>query len=102
MPLDYSSNNGIKKFLTELSKFGWNEIKEEGNVISLKKENQSITLEPGGQIELSGAPLKDIHSACKETNEHLTLVKEVGNKLNITLLGLGLRPLEKTNTIPCN
>ena len=100
IPLDYSSNNGIKRFLTELSKFGWDEIKEEGNVISLKKGNQSITLEPGGQIELSGAPLKDIHSACKETNEHLKLVKEVGNKLNITLLGLGLRPLEKTNTVP--
>ena len=75
------------------------EIKEEGNIVSLKKDNQSITLEPGGQIELSGAPLKDIHSACKETNEHLNLVKKVGKKLNITLLGLGLRPSEKTETI---
>ncbi len=99
MALDYNSKIGIKVFLTELSKFGWSEIKEEGNIVSLKKDNQSITLEPGGQIELSGAPLKDIHSACKETNEHLNLVKKVGNKLNITLLGLGLRPSEKTETI---
>ena len=99
-PTTYESKNGIRDFLNELSNFGWEKVLENGNVISLKKQNQSITLEPGGQIELSGAPLKDIHSACKETNEHLKLVKEVGNRLNITLLGLGVRPQEKTSTVP--
>ncbi len=99
-PTTYESKNGIRDFLNELSNFGWEKVLENGNVISLKKQNQSITLEPGGQIELSGAPLKDIHSACKETNEHLKLLKEVGNKLNITLLGLGVRPQEKTSTVP--
>ena len=100
LPTDYGSKNGIEKFLNEISRFGWEKIIEEDRVIGLKKDKQSITLEPGGQIELSGAPLNNIHSACKETNEHLKLVKEVGNKLNITLLGLGLRPSEKTENIP--
>ena len=88
-PADYESLNGIESFLNEISKFGWEKVIEEGKIIGLKKDKQSITLEPGGQIELSGAPLDDIHSACKETNEHLKLVKEAGKKLNITLLGLG-------------
>ncbi len=99
-PLEYKNSNGIEQFLIEISKYGWEQVLEDGNIIALKKEKQSITLEPGGQIELSGAPLEDIHSACKETNEHLSLVKEVGNKLNITLLGLGSRPIEETETIP--
>mgnify|MGYP001264003490 CR=1 FL=1 len=99
-PLDYKSSNGIEKFLIEISNHGWEKILEDGNIIALKKNQQSITLEPGGQIELSGAPLEDIHSACKETNEHLKLVKEIGNKFGITLLGLGARPQEDTLSIP--
>ncbi len=99
-PADYESINGIGSFLDEISKFGWEKVIEEGKVIGLKKDKQSITLEPGGQIELSGAPLKDIHHACKETNEHLKLVKEAGKKLNITLLGLGLRPQDNKDAVP--
>ena len=99
-PLEYSNKNGVEEFLNEIAQSGWKKIEEQGKTISLKKENQSITLEPGGQIELSGAPLKDIHSACKETNEHLKLLKKIGDKLNITLLGMGLRPFEKTTSIP--
>ena len=99
-PAHYESLNGIESFLNEISKFGWKKVIEEGKVIGLKKDKQSITLEPGGQIELSGAPLEDIHSACKETNEHLKLVKKAGKKLNITLLGLGLRPQENKDAVP--
>lgn len=99
-PINYESKNGIEEFLIEISNFGWEHILENGKVIGLKKDKQSITLEPGGQIELSGAPLKDIHEACKETNEHLKLVKEVGERLNITLLGLGLRPQESNKEVP--
>ena len=96
-PVAYESKNGIESFLKEISKYGWHKVHEEGKIVALKKNNQSITLEPGGQIELSGAPLEDIHSACKETNEHLKLVKEVGKKLNITMLGLGSGHLKTQN-----
>ena len=100
LPVSYGEENGINDILHEISKFGWKKILEKEKVIALKKCDQSITLEPGGQIELSGAPLYDIHSTCKETNEHLKLLKEVGNKLNIILLGLGSRPYENTIDIP--
>ena len=62
VPLSYNGKIGINSFLVELIKFGWEPIYEEKNIIALKKEGQSITLEPGGQIELSGAPLKSLHS----------------------------------------
>ena len=100
IPLSYFGENGINAFLIELCKFGWLPVYENGNIIELKKEAQSITLEPGGQIELSGAPLKDLHSTCKETNEHLKLVKEVGKKLDILLVGLGARPNEFLKDVP--
>ena len=76
-PAEYGSKSGIEKFLLEISKLGWEKVLEKGRVTGLKKDNQSITLEPGGQIELSGAPLENIHKACKETNIHLKLVKEI-------------------------
>ena len=100
MPAQYHGKLGISKFLNEISKEGWVKIEEENNVVALKKGDQSITLEPGGQIELSGAPLKDLHSTCRETGEHLSLVKKVGKKLNLTLIGLGARPFEKVDDVP--
>ena len=100
IPLEYFGSYGIKTFLTELSKHGWMPIYEEKNIIALKKKSQSITLEPGGQIELSGAPLKNLHSTCRETNEHLKLLKEVGSKLGILLVGLGVRPNETLQEVP--
>ena len=81
IPLTYYGKKGINTFLEEISKHGWDRIYEQKNIIALKKDSQSITLEPGGQIELSGAPLRDLHSTCRETNEHLKLVKKVGKKL---------------------
>ena len=99
VPISYNGKEGIESLFEELAIHGWEKIYENKKVVALKKNKQSITLEPGGQIELSGAPLRNIHSACKETNEHLNLLKIIGKKLNITLLGLGSRPLEKTNEI---
>ncbi len=100
IPLSYFGEKGINSFLGEISKHGWDPEYEGENIVALKKNDQSITLEPGGQIELSGAPLKDLHSTCKETNEHLKLVKEVGKKLDILLVGLGVRPNESLEEVP--
>ena len=97
--VSYFEENGIKDFLNDLSTYGWEKVKEKENVIALRKNNQSITLEPGGQIELSGAPLKSIHETCKETNDHLELVKRVGENLGIILIGAGARPIGNPNEI---
>ena len=90
-PVSYNEASGIKNILKSLIRFGWQEVHEEGNLIALKKDNQSITLEPGGQLELSGAPLENIHQTCNEVNEHLKQVKAVGDELNVGFLGVGAR-----------
>ena len=90
-PVSYNEPSGIKNILKSLVRFGWVEVREVGNIIALRKDNQSITLEPGGQLELSGAPLENIHQTCSEVNEHLKQVKIIGNELNIGFLGVGAR-----------
>ncbi|MBC8294979.1 MAG: glutamate--cysteine ligase, partial [Pelagibacterales bacterium] len=90
-PVSYNEPSGIKNILKSLVRFGWVEVSEVGNIIALRKDNQSITLEPGGQLELSGAPLENIHQTCSEVNEHLKQVKIIGNELNIGFLGVGAR-----------
>ena len=90
-PVSYNEPSGIKNILKSLVRFGWVEVSESGNIIALRKDNQSITLEPGGQLELSGAPLENIHQTCSEVNEHLKQVKIIGNELNIGFLGVGAR-----------
>ena len=77
-PLAYDGRPGIAALLGGLECFGWTPVREYGNTIALKNESgASVTLEPGGQLELSGAPLENLHQTCGEVNEHLNQVKEV-------------------------
>ncbi|MBW8303996.1 MAG: glutamate--cysteine ligase [Brevundimonas sp.] len=101
----YEGPNGIKAMLEGLTRFGWREVREGGHVIALERENAegftaSISLEPGGQFELSGAPLKDIHDICDETGRHLMEVKQVADQLNLGFLGAGFDPLWRREDIP--
>ena len=91
-PLPYDGTPGIRALLDGLTRFGWEPHLEEGNPIALTMDGQSITLEPGGQFELSGAPLEDIHQTCVEVNTHLKQVKEIGAETGSGMLGLGLNP----------
>ena len=92
-PLDYEGERGVRAVLDGLTRFGWQPVLENGNPIALTREDGcSVTLEPAGQIELSGAPLETIHQTCREVNEHLTQVKEVAAELGIGLMGLGYNP----------
>jgi glutamate--cysteine ligase len=89
----YEGANGIGVILNELARrFGWERIEENGNTIALTKDGCNITLEPGGQFELSGAPLKTIHETCKEVGQHLEQVKAIAHDLKIGLLGMGFQP----------
>jgi glutamate--cysteine ligase len=92
-PLDYGGDKGIRFLLEGLAKFGWQPVLENGNPIALSKPDcSSITLEPGGQIELSGAPLETIHQTCKEVAEHLKQVKKLAPGMGIGFLGIGYHP----------
>ena len=99
--LEYEGEAGIRALLEGLTKFGWNPIIENGKPIGLvKPDNSSITLEPAGQVELSGAPLENIHQTCSEISEHLKQVKNVAKELGIGFIGLGYQPKWKRKQAP--
>ncbi|HER25647.1 MAG TPA: glutamate--cysteine ligase [Rhodospirillales bacterium] len=92
-PLQYDGPDGIRALLDGMAQFGWQPVLEKGNPIALiKPDNSSITLEPAGQVELSGAPLANIHQTCDEVSEHLRQVKQVAENLGIGFIGLGHQP----------
>jgi len=91
-PIPYEGESGIGAILQGLLRFGWEPVEENGNIIALTMDGCSITLEPGGQFELSGAPLETIHQTCSEVGKHLAQVKEIGGELGIGMLGMGFQP----------
>lgn len=99
-PVPYEGERGIGQFLERLQRFGWAPVREGGHTIALKKDQGSITLEPGGQLELSGAPLENIHQSCREVQEHLRQVDEVARELDLGLIGLGFHPTAHRDQIP--
>jgi len=93
-PLAYEGEPGIRCMLEGLQKFDWQPIYENGNVIALKHpEGCSVTLEPGGQFELSGALKDNIHQTCSEVTEHLRQVKAVCEEIGAGVIGLGYLPM---------
>ena len=93
-PVAYEGQSGIGQLLNNLAaRHGWQSIYENENVIALRdNDGGSITLEPGGQFELSGAPLENLHQTCRETGHHLQVMKEATAELDICMLGLGFQP----------
>ena len=85
-----------------LMEFGWKPIKEKGNIIGLSKDGRNITLEPGNQIELSGAKLINIHEACAESQDYLFELNQVAKKLNIKIVSAGFDPISSLKQIPNN
>jgi glutamate--cysteine ligase len=101
----YDGASGIGAMLQGLQRFGWTPVIEGGHVIALERRNAdglaaSISLEPGGQFELSGAPLNDVHEICDETGRHLLEVKQVADQLGIGFLGVGFDPLWRREDVP--
>lgn len=95
-PVPYDGPRSIRALLEGLQdRFGWSGVYENGNIIALSDPRGlgSISLEPGGQFELSGAPLSSIHQTCEEVNDHLNQVREIGDRLGIGFLGLGASPV---------
>jgi glutamate--cysteine ligase len=92
-PLPYDGAQGIRAILEGLTRFGWKPVIEEGYLTALVDDDGcSVTLEPGGQVELAGAPLENVHQTCCEIGRHLKQVKAVGAELNVGFLGIGYQP----------
>src|SRR5690349_5204102 len=91
---------GIRDLLLGLTEFGWRPVEEGGKVIALSGPDGTISLEPAGQLELSGAPLQDLHQSCAESGRHLEQVKAVGDRLGLGFLGLGMWPDKARSDLP--
>ncbi len=101
----YTEQGGIRDLLHELTRYGWEPIEETApdgsvNVIALKGEDGNVSLEPAGQLELSGAPLANLHQTCAETGRHLTQVKKIGQETSTGFLGLGMWPDKTRAELP--
>jgi glutamate--cysteine ligase len=107
-PVPYEGPRGVRALMEGLiARFGWEPIIEGDNIIALKRPEGdpggTVSLEPGGQFELSGAPLKTVHEVGAETQEHLDQVLAVGTPLRIGFLGVGFSPnwtLDETPRMP--
>tara|TARA_B100002019_G_scaffold37057_1_gene31021 strand:+ start:1016 stop:2308 length:1293 start_codon:yes stop_codon:yes gene_type:complete len=97
--IDYKK---ILEMFSALMEFGWKPIKEKENIIGLSKDGRNITLEPGNQIELSGAKLINIHEACAESQDYLFELNQVAKKLNIKIVSAGFDPISSLKQIPNN
>ena len=92
-PLPYEGRCSVKAMLEGLrDQFQWAPVYEKDNLIGLEKNGANVSLEPGGQLELSGAPLEIIHETCDETNLHLSEVKKVADEIGAGFIGLGAAP----------
>lgn len=92
-PVGYDGANGIRSILEKLSeRTGWEILRDGDLPIGLKGEGAAVSLEPGGQVELSGAPLETLHQTCAETGRHLDAVKAVADPMNIAFFGMGFAP----------
>ncbi len=102
-PVPYSGRRGIRALLEGMqSLLGWEPIFDGENIIGLADPigGGAISLEPGGQFELSGAPLKSLHQTCREVNNHLAQVRQVADPLGIGFLGIGMSPKWKLSETP--
>ncbi len=91
-PPTFEGERGIQALLTGLTRFGWEPVQENGNTIALLRDGASVTLEPAGQLELSGGALESIHQTCVETGTHLNEVAQVAGELQLGFLGMGFQP----------
>jgi len=99
-PVPYFGANGIGKLLEKVAETSQWQPQYEGNhIIALTLNGASITLEPGGQFELSGAPLTTMFDTCKEVHDHLALLENITHELNIGFLGIGFQPKWQRDTI---
>jgi glutamate--cysteine ligase len=100
-PVPFDGEGGIEMLLERLADAtAATRVREAGRTIALQQGAASLTLEPGGQLELSGEPLRTIHETCREFHEHLALSKRVSEPLGIVWLGLGLHPFHGVEEVP--
>ena len=96
----YDEPGGIRDLLNAMTRFGWAPVEENGKIIALTGPDGAVSLEPAGQLELSGAAREHLHQTCVEAGRHLVQVKQIGDELGVGFLGLGMWPDKKRSDLP--
>lgn len=99
-PPTFDGERGIEAVLKGLTQFGWAPVEEGGRVIALIRDDASVSLEPAGQLELSGGQLSTLHEACHEAATHLREVRAVAEPLGLGFLGMGFQPKWRRDEMP--
>ena len=99
-PPAFEGECGIEALLRSLTRFGWQENQEKGRTIALAREGASISLEPAGQLELSGAALQTVHETYSETKTHLLELNQVADTFGLGFLGMGFQPKWSREEMP--
>ena len=99
-PPTWEGPRGIGALLEGMTRFGWERVLENGKLIALLRDNASVTLEPAGQLELSGAPLETVHETCAEVSAHLKEVQTVADEIGLGFLGMGFQPKWRRADMP--
>ncbi len=99
LPINYE--NGIEPILNQIAdQHDWARVLESGKLIGLEKNGANVSLEPGGQLELSGAPVESIFETCDEVRDHLDIVRGVADPMGIDFIGLGAAPIWNFEDMP--
>ena len=100
-PLPYDGERSILAILEGLrDRHGWSPVLEADKLIGLEKDGANVSLEPGGALELSGAPLETIHQTCDEVNVHLREVQDIADEIGAKFIGLGAAPIWSHEEMP--
>ncbi len=99
-PPTFDGDRGIEALLRGMMRFGWEAVNENGRTVALLRDGASVTLEPAGQLELSGGLLETIHETCSEVRSHLVEVKTVADELQLGFLGMGFQPKWRRDQMP--
>jgi glutamate--cysteine ligase len=91
---------GIRDLLGAMTEYGWSPVEEDGKIIALKGADGAVSLEPAGQLELSGAQREHLHQTCAEAGRHLVQAKAIGERFGLGFLGLGMWPDKTRAELP--
>ncbi|WP_372840893.1 glutamate--cysteine ligase [Phaeovulum sp.] len=101
LPLPYDGPRSVRAMLEGLeARFGWTPVREQGALIGLSRNGANVSLEPGGQLELSGAPLTDLHAIAAEFDAHLAECADVARDIGVAFAGLGTAPIWTHDQMP--
>jgi glutamate--cysteine ligase len=99
-PVSYEGDCGVAAILRAFSRWGYEPFEEEGRIIASQRSGLTISIEPGGQLELSGRPFADVHVVAAELDRHLAKCREIAAELGVEFLAAGYRPWGTPDAVP--